>query len=178
MFATVRRHFTDARTLSALCTAAEAAARARGIAEPGSEHFVLAALALPDQTASAAFSRLALTSLAFKDAIDAQYGSALDAVGIVAPSGEVSGDRSESPCRPVSPLYKAAPSGQVLMQRLAERRHERKSRSLVSADILLAVADEQFTVAARAMQALGVQREALVNAARASITEVAERGEA
>ena len=82
MFATVKKHLNDAKSLSVLCNAAEAAARANGIAEPGSEHFVFAALLLPDKTAAATFAHMGLSPSAFQDAIESQYTSALQSVGV------------------------------------------------------------------------------------------------
>jgi hypothetical protein len=165
MFATVKKHLNDAKALSALCNAAEAAARAKGIAEPGSEHFVLASLTLPDQTAAAAFASLGLSRGTFEDAIESQYAMALLSVGIDV-GGKIAGnDPGDPPSPPLSPLYRAAASGQALVQRLAASRGQRASRPLVGADVLMAVADEELTVAARALRALGVKPAQLVEAA-------------
>ena len=178
MFATVKKHLTDAKSLSTLCNAAEAAARAKGIAEPGSEHFVLAALTLPDQTAAATFARMGLSRGAFRDAIESQYTSALQSIGVDVSGNDARSDQGATPSRPVSSLYRAAPSGQALVQRLAASRGERASRPLLSADVLIAVAVEEFTVAARALRVLGVNPEQLVEVASRCIAEGAGRSAA
>lgn len=178
MFATVKKHLIDAKSLSALCRAAEAAARTQGATEPGSEHFVIAALTLPDQTAIATFTRVGLSRSAFEDAIESQYMSALQSVGIEVSENCAGKAQDANPSRPVSSLYRAAPSGQALIQRLAASRGERTSRPLLGADILIAVAAEEFTVAARALRALGINTEQLVEVASRCIAEGAGLGNA
>jgi hypothetical protein len=167
MFATVKKHFNDAKTLSALCAAAEGAARKAGASKPGSEHFVLGALELADNTGLATFTRLGITREAFAQAIRDQFTNALGSVGISVPEGLVSHPAAAS--RPKPTLYEAEPSGQRLVQRLAEARGSRAGRPLVGADVLLAVTHEEFTVATRAFRVLGVGAESLAAAAKQSI---------
>ena len=59
----------DMTTIATLCLKAEHYANERGLKEVGAEHFVLAALALPDGTARRVFERLGADPDGFADAI-------------------------------------------------------------------------------------------------------------
>jgi ATP-dependent Clp protease ATP-binding subunit ClpA len=178
MFTTVKKHLNDARAIASLCEAAESAAREAGTSKPGSEHFVLGALALSDQTAAATLTRLGITREAFEKAVISQFSSALQSVGVAVSGSDGLADQPSAPSRPKTALYEAEPSGQSLVQRLAATRKQRSTRALLSADVLLAVADEEFTVAARAFRALGVLPEHLQGVANQCIAEVERRSDA
>jgi hypothetical protein len=168
MFKMLDQRMQDARTLAALCTAAEDQARADGRSKPGSEHFVMAALDLPDGTALAAFGRLSLTRPRFREALDAQRARALDAVGVsVAPSLPLA--PAEELLPPRGALYEADASGKTLVQRLAELSHVRKGRALLAADVLFAAAQESHSPASRAFRELGISAAQLVAAASQAI---------
>lgn len=158
MFKTLKVRFQDMRTIAQLCTAAENIARA----EPGSEHLVLASFDLPDGTTRDAFARLGLSREAFAEAIQAQFADALGSVGLTLPAGDTA---AQSTARPRGKLYRAAPSGQAVFERLVHSPRREARQPLAGADILLAVAEEQYSVAARAFARLGVQREQLAAAA-------------
>jgi ATP-dependent Clp protease ATP-binding subunit ClpA len=159
MFDTLKVRLQDMRTIARLCTAAEELARA----EPGSEHLVLAALDLPDGSARSAFAQLGVSRDDFAQAIQAQFVDALGSVGLEVPADDEAQPQALAP--PRSRLYRAAPSGQALIERLvcAPRRAQR--RPLAGADILLAAAEERFSIAARAFARLGIARERLAAAA-------------
>jgi ATP-dependent Clp protease ATP-binding subunit ClpA len=158
MFKTLRIRFQDVRTIARLCTAAENIARA----EPGSEHLVLASLDLPDGTARDAFARLGVSREAFAEAIQAQFADALGSVGLQVPAAEAAPPAS---AKPHSMLYRAAPSGQALIERMVHSPRRAARQPLAGADILLAVAEEQFSIAARAFARLGIRQEQLADAA-------------
>jgi ATP-dependent Clp protease ATP-binding subunit ClpA len=158
MFKTLRVRFQDVRTIARLCTLAENIARA----EPGSEHLVLASFELPDGTTREAFSRLGHSREAFAEAIQAQFADALGSVGLKLPAEEAAPQASS---KPHSMLYRAAPSGQALIERMVHSPRREARQPLAGADILLAVAEEQFSIAARALARLGIRREQLAAAA-------------
>lgn len=167
MFQSFKRKLQDVRTLASLCTQAEHLALQQGRSKPGSEHFVLAALDLPDQTARQAFERLGIDADAFRNALAGQRSDALAAVGIVTPEAALA---PPSPQSNKPKLYEAEPSGQRLVQQLAETRKERQARGLFSADILLAAAQERYTTTSRAFQWLGITTEQLTESATWAIS--------
>lgn len=168
MFTVLKRYFRDAHTLNKLCKTAEDLAREHGRTRPASEHFVLAALELPDGTAQEAFKRLSLAKSGFIAAVEAQRASALAAVGVTAiPLPTATSVQELLP--PKDKLYQAEPSGQSLVQRLAESRHARRGRMLLGADVLLAAAQEVNSSAGRAFQELGIGGPQLANAASSAI---------
>ncbi|MDP3227082.1 MAG: Clp protease N-terminal domain-containing protein [Acidovorax sp.] len=170
MLGTLKNKFKDAGTLSALCKEAERIARFQGNEAPGSEHFVLASLSLEDGTARRALASLGATPKAFEEAMRAQFVEALRHAGMEA-APDASPDLARSPRVPnASKLYRAAPSGQTIVQRLASTAETREARSLLAADVLLAAAEEEFSIAARALRVLGITPEQLVQAARQEIT--------
>ncbi|WP_141454197.1 peptidase [Pseudoxanthomonas sp. z9] len=174
MFMSLSRYVKDARTLAKLCSRAEEIARDHGHARPGSEHFVLAALGLADKTASEAFGHLALTEAAFLGALASQHEAALASIGVARPAVSA-GPPAQTRVAPKGSLYEAGPSGQSLVQRLAESRGARKGRELLGADVLLGVAQEVHTSAARAFRGLGISAEQMADAASAAMAGHAAR---
>lgn len=169
MLATFMNKLKDAGTLAALCQKAEQIARSEGQGVPGSEHFVLAALSLPDGTGLRTMASLGATPEGFAEAIGAQFVEALRHAGMEIAS-ETAGLPGSSPRPPAaSKLYHSAPSGQRIVQRLASTAEERQNRSLLAADVLLAVAEEKFSIASRALDVLGITQQQLVDAASREI---------
>lgn len=167
MFNAIKRRLADMATIKALCTAAERHANAEGRQQPGAEHFVLAALELPDGSAAAAFRRLQADPAAFRAAIERQYADALSGVGAgdVLPDPEpVAADRG---------LYRAGASGQALLQALAAQ--DKAGQPLLGAHVLLAAGATQQGVTARALRAMGIEPAALVDAARQEASAHAAR---
>ena len=78
----LRSKLDDMRTIRLLCEGAEAHALQDRQREPGAEHFLLAALDLPDGTARLAFERAGAEPGALKAAVERQYGDALRALGL------------------------------------------------------------------------------------------------
>jgi len=173
MFKTIRQRFRDMGTIKALCFEAEKLGNADGQKEPGAEHFVLSALALPDGTARKAFLRVHADPDSFRAAIAKQYEDALQNVGIALPRGaEISGEATPIPTS--KGPYKTQPSAQALMQTLTREimKKEQKADStapLLSAHVLLAATSAQYSVAARAFRAMGIDPEKLAKAANAEI---------
>jgi hypothetical protein len=175
MLQVFKRKLQDMRTLARICTLAEEFAHQDGRPKPASEHFVLAALALPDQTAAQAFAQLGIDERRFRDALAAQRSQALASVGI---------DTALSPAFPAaaSPpkpaLYQTQASGQALVKRLADTRKARVARGLLGADVLLAAAEEEHTPASRAFKGLGIGGAALAAAASRVLERAAASGRA
>ncbi|MBT9492597.1 MAG: peptidase [Paucibacter sp.] len=165
MFASVKARFQDTKTIARLCTEAEQCARAAGRVKPGSEHFVLAALRLPEPSAAQAFNRLGLDAETFSQAIAAQFSQALEAVGVLVTPSAQAGSGSAARVAPAPALYEAEASGQALLQRLAESRKLREARGLLGADVLLASAQEEHSIASRAFASLGISKQRLTEAA-------------
>ncbi len=173
MFKTIRQRFRDMGTIKALCFGAEKLANADGQKEPGAEHFVLSALALPDGTARKAFERIDTDPDSFRAAIAQQYEDALQNLGVALPHDAVNTDEA-TPIPTSKGPYKTRPSAQALMQTLTREImvKEQKADStapLLSAHIVLAATSAQYGVAARAFRAMGIDPTKLAEAATAEI---------
>ena len=173
MFNTIKQRFRDMRTIKTLCIGAEKLANANGQNEPGAEHFVLAALELPDGTARKAFERIHADPNSFRTAIAQQYEDALQYVGIPQPYDAVIADEA-TPVSAGTGVYKTQPSAQALMQTLTREImvKEQKADStapLLGAHVILAATTAQYGVAVRAFRAMGADPTKLAEAARAEI---------
>nr|WP_296021119.1 Clp protease N-terminal domain-containing protein [uncultured Acidovorax sp.] len=161
MFQRIRDHFQSLSTLKQLCTGAENHARTQGHSAPGAEHFLLAALDLPDGSARRAFERLGQDPGAVPAAIEQQYRDALQGLGLGNALPAAAPATAEPPR-----LYRAQPSGEALMQALARSR-KAQSGPLRGAHIVALVADMPQGVAARTLKAMGLDAARLATAARA-----------
>lgn len=160
-----RQRMRDMRTISTLCRSAERHALADGQSRPGAEHFLLAALELSDGTAGRAFERVQADPDQFRAAIARQYADALRQFGV-----NVSGlDSTEESAAPAAGIYRAAPSGQSVVQGLAEVRARDRDAPLVGAHVIEVIAGMERGVAARALRAMGVEPASLAVAARAEV---------
>ena len=159
MFQRIRQRLKDMRTLHLLFTRAEHHARTQGQPQPGAEHFLLAAIDLPDGSARRAFARIGADPDALPAAIEQQYRDALAQIGI---------HTDLPPARPVTSgpgIYRAQPSGEGLMQTLADARKGQPG-PLLGAHLVALVAAMPQGVAARALNTLRVDLPALAEAAR------------
>jgi hypothetical protein len=152
-----KQRLKDVGTIKTLCQAAEAHALREGQDEPGAEHFLLAALDLPDGTARRAFQRVGADPAALEPAIARQYAEPLRALGI----DEIPAE--PAPLKSGKGLYRAAASGQEVLQALAANR---ASGGLIGAHVAAVVAAMPHGVAARALRAMGVDLAALRTAAQ------------
>lgn len=155
----IRQRLNDMRTLHRLCTRAEHHARARGQPQPGAEHFLLAAIELPDGSARRAFARVGANPDVLPAAIEQQYRDALAQIGIDAEMPPA------APCAPQAGIYRAQPSGEGLIQALAEARKGQPG-PLLGAHVVALIAATPQGVAARALRALRLDPHALSHAAR------------
>ncbi len=167
-FSTLKKRIRDMGTIKALCLGAERHANADGQKEPGAEHFLLSALELPDGTARKAFEKIQLDPNRFHQAIAQQYDDALRSIGIEAPP-HASIDSAALPVTSRQGIYKAQPSSQILMQRLAEQQKAEPDIPLLGAHVIMAVVAARYGVAVRALQSMGADLEKLANAARVEV---------
>ncbi|MBJ3785231.1 Clp protease N-terminal domain-containing protein [Devosia sediminis] len=174
MFKQMKQAARDAGTLRTLCESAEAIARQEGLSAPAAEHFVEAALALPDGAAKRVFARLGLDGAGFSAALSEQEREALRAVGVDGVVVEQALGKG-TPLPLASGLYEAAPSGQVVVQELARLRQRGVTGPLDGAQVMKVVAEMGHGSAVRALRAMGVGPEAVVGAADAEIADEAAR---
>lgn len=165
MFQRLKQRLRDMGTIKALCEGAERHARQEGQALPGAEHFLLAALDLPDGSARRAFERVKADPAGFRAAIVRQHREALEHAGL---DPAAFPDENEAlPPHAGPSLYRAQASGQAVMQGLAELRREDGETPLRGAHVLAVVAAMQQGVAARSLRAMNVDPAALAAAAKA-----------
>jgi hypothetical protein len=173
MFKSIRQRFRDMKTIKNLCFEAEKIANADGHKEPGAEHFVLSALALPDGTAGKAFARISANPDNFRAAIAQQYENALRNIGIELPN-DVTVNNVVSPVSTSTGPYKTQPSAQALMHTLTREimvkyQKENSAAPLLGAHVILAACTAQHGVAVRAFRAMGIDTSKLAEAAEAEI---------
>ena len=158
MFERLKRLRHGAKTLVDLGTFAERIARERGEERPDVEHLLLACLELPDGSARRALERIG----ADVDRVDAALASCrrepLAAAGIDATDIDDVFARPP-PMAPAPVAFDCTPAARAIMTELAARRGEH--RPLRAAHVLAVIADTKRGVPARALTALGVDRNAL-----------------
>jgi ATP-dependent Clp protease ATP-binding subunit ClpA len=155
------RPLNEFRTIRGLLEGAERLARESGESEPGAEHLLLAAVALPDGTARRAFERVGVDPDSLPSAIASQHADALRAVGIdPAALGEI-----DAPAPPAAGLFNSAPSAQAVFRRAVELSRTPRPRRLLGAHVVIAVSEMEHGTAARALARLGVERAELAAAA-------------
>jgi hypothetical protein len=154
MFNKLTQTFHDMGTIKTLCEAAERIANQAHQKVPGAEHFVLAALELPDGSALRVFGKLGITADRFREALQEAHRSALQVAGV----GAEQIARSEQDVPPLpepGALYNAAPSGQAVLKGLAALRKRGVTGPLVGVNVLEVVSAMQHGTTARAFGLLG-----------------------
>jgi len=168
MFKAIKSKLDDISTIKLLCERAEAHALHDQQREPGGEHFLLAALDLPDGTARLAFERAGVAPDALKAAIERQYDDALRSIGLTA-------DAPHETSISANPgAYRTAPSGQAIMQALAATRKDHAP--LLGAHVVGIIAGMSQGVAPRALRALGVDSAVLKSTADAITEKIGRAG--
>ena len=154
MFKKLNQTFKDMGTIKALCEAAEREANAQHQTAPGAEHFVLAAVDLPDGSAARVFAKLGVTASTFREALRVLHREALKAAGVN--TEEVARSERDVPPLPrPQELYNAAPSGEAVLKGLAALRKRGVSGPLIGAHVLEVVSAMQHGTTAKAFQLLG-----------------------
>ncbi|GGC14459.1 Clp protease N-terminal domain-containing protein [Pseudoduganella buxea] len=164
MLQRIRQRLADMRTIKILAEAAERHAGAAGEREPGPEHFLLAALDLPDGLAQRAFARLGVDPAGLRGAIAAQHGAALAGIG-----ADPALLADTAPLPPATGPYHAKGSMQEVMRQLADWPRARPTEPLTGAHVLAVIASSRQGTAARALRTLGLDGGPLAEAARAEI---------
>ncbi|MVS98644.1 Clp protease N-terminal domain-containing protein [Devosia marina] len=151
MFNAIKSKLRDMGTIKQLCERAEKHALHDRQPEPGAEHFLLAALEMEDGTARRAFQAAGMDPDGLKAAIAQQYVAALESIGLAV---EPTADHHDAVARPPAPgAYHAAPSGQDVMQALADSRNQHAP--LLGAHVVAVVAAMPHGIAARALRGMG-----------------------
>ena len=150
----------DMRTIKRLLTAAEDEARSGGEETPGPEHLLLAATALPDGAAVRALGRVGVDPLRLRTAIEQAHERALAAVGI-----EVDGAGAGLQSAPAGAFRSTPQAQQVFQEAVALSKSARSA--LTGAHVVAAATRLEHGTAARALAALGVDRDRLREAAYA-----------
>ncbi|UTY57760.1 Clp protease N-terminal domain-containing protein [Massilia sp. erpn] len=167
MFDRIKQRLRDMGTIKRLCEGAEKHANADGQALAGAEHFILAALDLPDGTARLALQRINVAPEQYRAAIARQHQEAMQFADVAALPEEVQQDAA---LPPAGGLYRAQASAQALLQQLNEHKKEEDGAlPLLGAHVLLAVSSAQYGTAVRALRVLGVDLAMLAKAARSEI---------
>lgn len=170
MLQRLKQRIADMRTIKTLCETAERHARALGERVPGPEHFLLAALDLPDGMAARAFARAGADPAWLADAIAAQHRGALAAVGI----DPALLDDDDTPAAPPPRLFQAQGAMQAVMRELADLPRP-PGTALTGAHVALVIAGHRHGTAARALRALETDGERLAAAAQAEIDDAGRR---
>ncbi|WP_338767873.1 Clp protease N-terminal domain-containing protein [Massilia sp. METH4] len=163
MLQRLKQRIADMRTIKTLCEAAERHANAMGEREPGPEHFLLAALDLPDGLARRAFEHAGADPSRLRAGITAAHGAALAAAGI-----DPAVLAAPAPVPPATGAYQAKGSMESVMRALSDWPRS-AGEPLTGAHVAAVVAASAHGTAARALQAIGVEPAALAAAARAEI---------
>ena len=166
MFNRLKQRFADMGTIKALCEAAELAANKEHQPKPGAEHFVLAALALPDGSAARVFNRLGISAEAFREALGGVHRLALSDAGV----GRDEIDRSEQGVPPLpypNGIYAAATSGQAVLPGLAALRQRGNSGPLLGVHVLQVVSAMQHGTTIKAFERLGHHQPSVMAAIQA-----------
>jgi ATP-dependent Clp protease ATP-binding subunit ClpA len=162
MFAKLKQRWQDTRTIMALSLGAEQRALQEGQQHPGAEHYMLAALDLPDGSARRVFARIGADPEAYRAALNQRHAEALSAIGLHDAAGDA------APPAKATVLFDVQPSGQALMQSLPELQR-RLPAPLCGAHVLLAAASMAHSAAGRAFKTIGVELQALASAAEAEL---------
>jgi ATP-dependent Clp protease ATP-binding subunit ClpA len=159
----------DMRTIKQLLTDAERIAREMGDEEPGAEHLLLSAFGLPDGGAARALGRFDVNAARLRTAIVQEHADALVSVGIDAATAERLGRQEPSVADTAGKgLYRSSPSAQEAFQAAGALARSARQR-LSSAHVVLAVSDMERGTLARVLDAVGIDRTALREAARAEL---------
>lgn len=153
-------------TIKRLSELAEWHAQRDRLRRPGAEHYLLAALDLPDGTAHRAFLDAGADPDRLKSAIEKQYADALRSIGLEQPKDDA---EPEPQIRSQTGPYRAAPSGEHVLHQLAT---DGGHKPLLGAHVVAVVAAMEHGVAARALRAMNIDRAALKRSAEAAIKGV------
>ena len=153
----------EIRTINTLLSGADEQARRLGDASPGPEHLLLSALSMDDGTARRAFARVGADPDGVEPAIRAQHDGALRAIGVE----PVALDPVDVDAGPAKGVFRATPAAQRAFQAAVTLSKQAKPSRLLGAHVVVAVAEIEQGTIARTLRAMGIDRRALGDAARA-----------
>ena len=154
----------DARTIGRLLTDAEQVARRMGDERPAAEHLLIAAMAMPDGSAARVLASFDTGVAQLEDAVQEEHAAGLVAAGV---DPDVAARMAEpAPILPANApgVYRSEASAQELFQ-AAGAAARRAGQRLTGAHVALAAAGVAHGTLARALERLGIDREALRDAA-------------
>ena len=158
----IKDAFADVAFMNSLFTTAETEAHQLGDEVPGAEHFLLAALAMQDESARNAFRSAGSDADAFRGAVTAVHNDALGSLGLDAP--EIAAiDRVNRGA------FRSSAVAQEVFHRAVAISKTRRPRLLRTADVARAVAELEGGTAARALSSLGIDRQSLIAATTAAV---------
>jgi ATP-dependent Clp protease ATP-binding subunit ClpA len=155
----LKRIKQDMKNISVLCLDAERHAHSNGEEKPGAEHFLLAALELPDGSAKRVFDRLDIDPAGINQAIKNQHIDALHNTGLDDESIVENLNCTEITNQKLK-LYDTTPSGQAVLQSLYQLNKKRKT-PLIGAHVLEVIASMKYGIAARTLTAMGIDNATL-----------------
>lgn len=158
----------DMRTIKQLLTDAERIAREMGEEEPGAEHLLLAAIGLPDGTATRALDTVGVDADRIRTALWEEQAAALVSVGVPRETAEAMA--VPEPLGPAGApiLYGAGPAAREAFQVAGAMARSAKQR-LVGAHVVAAVAETERGTMVRVLDRMGVDRRRLADAARVEL---------
>ena len=174
----IRQRLRDMRSLKETGLRAEQIAIEMGETLVGAEHWVLAALEMPDDSARRAFERINADHHLLRDALQKQYRDALESIGIDAAALAIpEGAGTPAPTEPEDfQGFKAQASTRALFAQMADDGHSNAPLSEVpafsSAIVVHSASKLDRGSLPRALETMGVNREALRSAAAAVISEL------
>lgn len=164
---TRRSRMYDVRFMQSLFPTAEAEAAAMGEKEPGTEHLILATLGFEEGSARRVFERIGADPDQFREAVASQHAAALRSVGFEEDDASLD-ERLPPPVDSSAGLYRSAPSARQVFPDVVKLVKRDKSR-LSGAYILLVASQAEYGTTARALKAMGVDRDELAGAAQAEV---------
>jgi len=159
----------NASTFHAIFPRADAIACEMGERLVGAEHYFLAALENPDNTAARCFATTGRTPAEFRAAVAQEYMEILDDMGIDVGFLALTNYAPDPITDASFPLEKQTSAMAVFRNLRPFQRFF--ARVYISAEIIEAAALLEFGITARALAALGVDPHALILAARAEARE-------
>ncbi|MFJ8744790.1 Clp protease N-terminal domain-containing protein [Embleya sp. NPDC127516] len=160
----IRAAIHDMGAMKRLLTGAEEQARALGEDTPGPEHLLLAALALPDDSARTALAASGVTVEDVRRVLAESHAAALRSVGI-----DTDSIPAVSPAPAPRGPYRASGSANEVFQRAVAIAKSERPGKLRTAHVLIAVAELEHGTAARVLRNLEIDRPTLIAAAHAAV---------
>jgi ATP-dependent Clp protease ATP-binding subunit ClpA len=158
----------DMRTIKQLLADAERIAREMGEEEPAAEHLLLAAIGLPDGSATRVLGRHGVDADSLRAALRDEQSDALVTAGVAREAAEAMADPTPLGAAGAPLLYASGPSAREVFQEAGKLARSSRQR-LAGAHVVAAVAGLERGTMPRVLDRLGVDRQQLAAAARAEL---------